>query len=83
MYIVKNYEFCDQDNVTVLINDEKFYFDTLEEAKSFVQMKYENNPNYNLNFLNDTFVDRIETDSYMYIFEIIYTYLLIIEKSKD
>lgn len=83
MYIVKNYEFCDQDNVTVLINDEKFYFDTLEEAKSFVQMKYENNPNYNLNFLNDTFEDRIETDSYMYIFEIIYTYLLIIEKSKD
>jgi hypothetical protein len=83
MYIIKNYEFCDQDDITVLTNDEKFYFDTFEEARSFVEIKYGNNPKYNLDFLNNTFVDKIETESYMYIFEIIYTYLLIIEKSKD
>jgi hypothetical protein len=83
MFIVKNYEFSETGDFADILNEEIYNFNSLEESKEFIRSKWSNNKNYDLTFLDDEFVYRIESETEVKIYEYTYVYKLVIMEQKS
>jgi hypothetical protein len=78
MFIVKYYEFCEQNDISVIIKENIYDFCSLIEAKQFITLNF--NKLFKLDFLNEELENRLEEEIYINIFETLFFYKIVLEK---